>query len=62
MKMLTPNDVAAVTGLPYAKALLLVKSASHIQIGNRYYISETNLRSFLTQAEAIEIREQETQL
>ena len=40
MLMLTPYDVARITGLPYAKALLLIKSANHIQINNRYYISE----------------------
>lgn len=47
MKMLTPYQVAEITGLPYAKALLIVKSAMHIQINNRYYISETSLRAFL---------------
>ena len=47
MKMLTPYEVAAVTGLPYAKALLLIKSTNHIQINNRYYVSETTLRAFL---------------
>lgn len=47
MKMLTPYDVAKLTGLPYSKALLLVKSANHLQIGNRYYISETSLKALL---------------
>lgn len=47
MRMLSPYQVAEITGLPYAKALLLVKSANHIQINNRYYISETTLRAFL---------------
>lgn len=47
MKMLSPYQVAEITGLPYAKALLLIKSANHIQINNRYYISETTLRAFL---------------
>ena len=47
MKMLTPYDVSEITSLPYAKALLLIKSANHIQINNRYYISETTLRAFL---------------
>jgi hypothetical protein len=45
--MLSPYQVAEITGLPYAKALLLIKSANHIQINNRYYISETTLRAFL---------------
>ena len=47
MRMLSPYQVAEITGLPYAKALLLIKSANHIQINNRYYISETALRVFL---------------
>jgi hypothetical protein len=47
MKMLSPQQVAEITGLTYAKALLLIKSANHIQINNRYYISETTLRAFL---------------
>ena len=47
MRMLSPYQVAEITGLPYAKALLLIKSANHIQINNRYYISETTLRAFL---------------
>ena len=47
MKMLTPYQVAEITGLPYAKSLLLIKSTNHIQINNRYYVSETTLRKFL---------------
>ena len=47
MRMLSPYQVAEITGLTYAKALLLIKSANHIQINNRYYISETTLRAFL---------------
>ena len=47
MLMLTPYDVARITGLPYAKALLLIKSTNHIQINNRYYVSETTLKAFL---------------
>ena len=47
MRMLSPYQVAEITGLNYAKALLLIKSANHIQINNRYYISETTLRAFL---------------
>ena len=47
MKMLTPYQVAEITGLPYAKALLLIKDANHLQIGNRYYISETTLKALL---------------
>lgn len=59
MKMLTPYEVAAVTGLPYAKALLLIKSANHIQINNRYYVSETTLRAFLNPDTPILIEEEE---
>lgn len=47
MRLLSPYQVAEITGLPYAKALLLIKSANHIQINNRYYVSETTLRAFL---------------
>lgn len=47
MKMLTPYQVAEITGLPYAKALMIIKSTNHIQINNRYYVSETTLRKFL---------------
>ena len=47
MLMLTPYDVARITGLPYAKALLLIKSTNHIQINNRYYVSESTLRAYL---------------
>lgn len=59
MKMLTPYEVAAVTGLPYAKALLLIKSTNHIQINNRYYVSETTLRAFLNPDTPILIEEEE---
>ena len=58
MKMLTPYDVAAITGLPYAKALFLIKSMNHIQMGNRYYVSETTLRAFLNPATPILIKEE----
>lgn len=58
MKMLTPKQVAEITGLPYIKALLLVKSAKHIQINNRYYITEKALSEFLSQDNAILIQEE----
>ena len=58
MKMLTPYDVAAMTGLSYAKALLLIKSMNHIQIGNRYYVSEDTLRAFLTPSTPMLIKEE----
>ena len=59
MKMLTPYEVASVTGLPYAKALLLIKSTNHIQINNRYYVSETTLKAFLNPDTPILIEEEE---
>lgn len=58
MKMLTPYDVAALTGLSYAKALLIVKSTNHIQIGNRYFVSESTLRAFLNPSTPILIEEE----
>lgn len=47
MKMLTPQEVAELTGLSYTKALMLVKNANHLQIENRYYISEKALVALL---------------
>ena len=58
MRMLTPYDVAEITGLSYAKALLIIKSANHIQVNNRYYISETSLRAFLNPETPILIEEE----
>ena len=57
MKMLSPSEVARITGLPYIKALLLIKSANHVQIGNRYYISEDALYALLNPNEPILIEE-----
>lgn len=59
MKLLTPYQVADITGLPYAKALMLIKAMAYIQIGNRYYVSDTNLTAFLSQDCAIEITNEE---
>ncbi len=59
MRMLSPYQVAEITGLPYSKALLLIKSANHIQINNRYYISETALRAFLNPDTPMLIEEEE---
>ena len=58
MKLLTPMEVAKKTGLPYAKALLVVKNLNHIQIGNRYYISEKALEEFVNTNEPIMIMEE----
>ena len=59
MRMLTPYQVAEITGLPYAKALVLIKSTNHIQINNRYYVSETTLRNFLNPDTPMLIEEEE---
>ena len=58
MKLLTTKQVAELTGLPYSKALLLIKSMNHIQIGNRYYVSEDTLRAFLTPSTPMLIKEE----
>lgn len=55
MKLLSPKEVAAITGLPYIKALDLIKATNHIQMGNRYYVSETVLRAFLNPDTALKI-------
>ena len=55
MKLLSPYEVAEETGLPYAKALLLVKAMPHIQIQKRYYVSRTKFNAFLSQNKAVEI-------
>lgn len=47
MRLLTPYDVAEITSVPYAKALLIIKNLNHIQINNRYYVAETVLKAFL---------------
>ena len=57
MKLLSVYDVMEFTGLNYRNALLLVKAANHIQINNRYYISEESLRAFLRQDAPILIQE-----
>jgi len=59
MKMLTPKDVSELTGLPYAKALTLVKSTNHIQIDNRYYVAESVLKAFLNPGTPILIKSTE---
>ena len=58
MKLLSPKDVAQITGLPYSKALLLIKSSNHVQINNRYYITEKALHDLLNQDGAILIKEE----
>ena len=58
MKLLTPKDVAQITSLPYSKALLLIKSSNHVQINNRYYITEKVLHDLLNHDGAILIKEE----
>ena len=58
MKLLSPKEVAEITGLPYSKALLLIKSANHVQINNRYYITEKVLHDLLNHDGAILIKEE----
>ena len=55
MRLLSPYDVATLTGLPYAKALILIKSMAYLKLDRRYYVSEATLSAFLTQNEAVEI-------
>ena len=60
MRLLSVYDVMALTNLNYRNALLIVKAANHIQINNRYYISETSLRAFLNPETPILIEEDGT--
>ena len=53
MKLLSPQQVAELTGLPYGKSLALVKLLNHIQIDRRYYVSEDTLKAFLNPPEPI---------
>ena len=58
MKLISPKEVAEITGLPYSKALLVIKSANHVQINNRYYITEKVLHDLLNHDGAILIKEE----
>lgn len=55
MKLLSPQQIAKQTGLPYGKALALIKELNHIQINNRYYVAESVLEAFLQPKEAIKV-------
>ena len=55
MKLLSPNQVSEVTGLPYTKALTVIKSLAYTRIDHNYYISETKLREFLQQDCIVEL-------
>ena len=52
VKLLSPNQVAEITGLPYAKALTVIKSLAYTRIDHNYYISESKLREFLSMTTA----------
>ena len=58
MKLLSVYDVMGITGLNYRNALLLVKAANHLQIGCRYFVSETTLKAFLNPDTPILIEEE----
>lgn len=58
MRLLSPYDVMEITGLNYRNALLVVKAANHVQINNRYYVTETMLREFLNPDAPILIEEE----
>lgn len=57
MKLLSPNQVAKLTGLPYHKALTIIKSLAYVHIDHNYYITESKLRAFLEQDCAMEIKD-----
>lgn len=56
MKFLSPNQVAEITGLPYTKALTVIKSLAYTRIDHNYYISESKLRAFMQQDCIVELR------
>ena len=56
MKFLSPNQVAEITGLPYTKALTMIKSLAYTRIDHNYYISESKLRAFMQQDCIVELR------
>lgn len=58
MKLLSTYQVAEVTGLPYAKALYLIKAMNHLQMGNRYYVSEAVLMDFINPSAPVLIKEE----
>lgn len=58
MRLLSPYQVMERTGLTYSKSLLIVKAGRHVQIGNRYFISETALKEILNPTTPIQIKEE----
>ena len=59
MRLLTAYDIQKICHITYARALLLLKSTNHIQINNRYYVSESTLRAFLNPDTPILIESEE---
>lgn len=57
--LLTPMDIAEKCGITYAKALLLIKSGNHVQIGRKYFISTTAFEQLINPTEPILILEEE---
>lgn len=55
MKLLSPKQVAEITGLPYGRALCVVKELAYTKIGNCYYISESKLKAYLHSEDATEL-------
>lgn len=55
MRLLSPNQVAEITGLPYTKALTIIKSLAYTRIDHNYYISESKFKAFLSQDCAVEL-------
>lgn len=55
MKLLSPKQVAQITGLPYSKALAVVKEFAYTKIDNCYYITESKLKAYLHSEDATEL-------
>ena len=46
MKLLTAKDIKTQYGLPYNKALELIKELNHVQIDRLYYVHEDVIEAF----------------
>lgn len=55
MKLLSPRQVAQITGLPYNKALGMVKELAYTKVNNCYYITESKLKAYLHSEDATEL-------
>lgn len=56
--LLTPKDIAERCGISYRNSLLLIKSGNHIQIQNRYFISQTAFEKLINPETPILIEEE----